>query len=369
MMNNYFIILASGQSKRFNSSKPKQFIKYKNKALFEHSIDKALKSKLFKKIILVTNDKKQIKKKYSKNVLIIKGGKERSDSSLMGLKFIKKFKPNNVLIHDAARPNFTIKLLKNLINSLKKHKASIPTISSKDSIKYMVKNQLFNLNRKSTYLTQTPQAFRFKDIYDLSIKQNNKVQDEATLFIENNLKIKFINGEKLNNKITFKEDIQSTKTFFGIGFDIHKLIKNKKLYLGGIRIPFHSGLKGHSDGDVILHSIIDALLGAMRKKDIGTFFPDNKNKFKNIRSTKMLKTILEILKKNNFYINNLDINLICEQPKVSKYRTKIINSISDLLNLDKDLINLKGKTVEKLGVIGNEKAIACETLISLTKYD
>ena len=369
MMNNYFIILASGQSKRFNSSKPKQFIKYKNKALFEHSLDKALSSKLFKKIILVTNDKKQIKKKYSKNVLIIKGGKERSDSSLIGLKFIKKYKPNNVLIHDAARPNFSIKLLKNLINSLKKNKASIPVISSKDSIKYKVKNQLFNLNRKNSYLTQTPQAFKFKDVYDLSIKQKSKIQDEATLFIENNLKLNFIKGEILNNKITFKEDLISPKTYFGIGFDIHRLVKNKKLYLGGIKIPYHSGLKGHSDGDVILHAIIDALLGAMRKKDIGTFFPDNQNKFKNIRSPKMLKPIIEILNNNNFYINNLDVNLICEQPKVSKYRAKIINSLSNLLNLDKDLINLKGKTVEKLGLIGNEKAIACETIISLTQYD
>ena len=369
MMNNYFIILASGQSKRFNSSKPKQFIKYKNKALFEHSLDKALKSKLFKKIIIVTNDKKQIKKKYSKDVLIIKGGLERSDSSLIGLKFIKKYKPNNVLIHDAARPNFTIKLLKNLINSLKKNKASIPVISSKDSIKYKVKNQLFNLNRKNSYLTQTPQAFKFKDVYDLSVKQKSKIQDEATLFIENNLKLNFIKGEILNNKITFKEDLISPKTYFGIGFDIHRLVKNKKLYLGGIKIPYHSGLKGHSDGDVILHAIIDALLGAMRKKDIGTFFPDNKNKFKNIRSPKMLKPIIEILNNNNFYINNLDINLICEQPKVSKYRTKIINSLSNLLNLDKDLINLKGKTVEKLGLIGKEKAIACETIISLTQHD
>ena len=369
MMNNYFIILASGQSKRFNSSKPKQFIKYKNKALFEHSLDKALKSKLFKKIIIVTNDKKQIKKKYSKDVLIIKGGKERSDSSLIALKFIKKYKPNNVLIHDAARPNFTIKLLKNLINSLKKNKASIPVISSKDSIKYKVKNQLFNLNRKNSYLTQTPQAFKFKDVYDLSIKQKSKIQDEATLFIENNLKLNFIKGEILNNKITFKEDLINPKTYFGIGFDIHRLVKNKKLYLGGIKIPYHSGLKGHSDGDVILHAIIDALLGAMRKKDIGTFFPDNKNKFKNIRSPKMLKPIIEILNNNNFYINNLDINLICEQPKVSKYRDKIIKSLSNLLNLDKDLINLKGKTVEKLGLIGNEKAIACETIISLTQYD
>ena len=366
-MNNYFIILASGQSKRFNSSKPKQFILYKNKALFEHSLEKALVSKLFKKIILVVNDKKQIKTKLPKNVTVIKGGKERSDSSLIALKYVKKFKPNNVLIHDAARPNFTIKLLKNLVNSLKKHKAIIPVIPAKDSIKYKVKNQLFNLNRKNSYLTQTPQAFKFKEIYKLSINQKNKIQDEATLFINNNLKINFINGETLNNKITFKEDILDAKTYFGIGFDIHRLIKDKKLYLGGLQIPFHSGLKGHSDGDVILHSIIDGLLGAMRKKDIGTFFPDNKNKFKNIRSPNMLKPILKILNNNNFYINNLDINLICEQPKISKYRDKIINSLSNLLNLDKDFINLKGKTVEKLGLIGKEKAIACEVICSISQ--
>ena len=299
--------------------------------------------------------------------MIIKGGKERSDSSLIALKYIKRFKPTNVLIHDAARPNFTIKLLKKLIKSLKTNKASIPVISSKDSIKYKVKSQLFNLDRKNSYLTQTPQAFKFKDIYNLSLKQKNIIQDEATLFINNNLKIKFIDGETLNNKITFREDINNIKTYFGIGFDVHRLIKNKKLYLGGIKIPFHSGLKGHSDGDVILHSIIDALLGAMRKKDIGTFFPDNKNRFKNIRSPKMLKPIIEILYKNNFYINNLDINLICEQPKVSKYRTKIINALSKLLNLDKNLINLKGKTVEKLGLIGKEKAIACEVICSISQ--
>ena len=107
----------------------------------------------------------------------------------------------------------------------------------------------------------------------------------------------------------------------------------------------------------------------MRKKDIGTFFPDNQKKYKNIRSSKILKPIVEILNNNNFYINNLDINLICEQPKVSKHRDKIISSLSKLISLDKKLINLKGKTVEKLGLIGKEKAIACEVIISITKYD
>ncbi len=368
-MNNYFIILASGQSKRFNSNKLKQFIIYKNKPLFEHSIEKALTSKLFKKIILVVNNKKQINKKFSKNVVIIKGGKERSDSSLIGLEYIKKFKPSNVLIHDAARPDFSLQLLKNLVKSLKKNKAVIPTVNTKDSIKYKVKKQLFNLNRDHSFSTQTPQAFRFNDLYNLSIKQKIKIQDEATLFIENNLKVKFIKGENSNNKITYKEDINTNKTFIGIGFDIHRLIKSKKLYLGGLKIPFHSGLKGHSDGDVIIHSIIDALLGAMRKKDIGTLFPDNKKKFKNIRSPKMLKPVIQIMDKNDFYINNVDINLICEQPKVSKYRDKIIKSLSKLLNIDSSLINLKGKTVEKLGLIGKEKAVACEVIVSIIKYD
>ena len=105
----------------------------------------------------------------------------------------------------------------------------------------------------------------------------------------------------------------------------------------------------------------------MRKKDIGTFFPDNQKKYKNIRSPKMLKPIVQILNNNELYINNLDINLVCEQPKVSKYRDEIIKSLSNLLNIDKDLINLKGKPVEKLGLIGKEKAIACEVICSISE--
>ena len=368
-MNNYFVILAAGKSARFHNKVPKQFYYYKNKEIVDHSVEKSLKSKLFKKIIIVTNNINYFKKKkYSKLIKIIKGGKERSDSSLIALRYIKKYKPKNVLIHDAARPNFSIKLLENLMLNLKKNKAVVPIISSKDSIKYKIKNQIFNLNRNNSLLTQTPQAFRFKELYNLAINEKNKISDEATLFINNNHKIKFVPGENGNYKITFLNDIETTRTYFGIGFDIHKLVKNKKLYLGGVKVPFHSGLEGHSDGDVILHAIIDAILGAIRKRDIGTYFPNTK-KFKNIRSPKMLKPIIDNLYKSNFLINNIDINLICEQPKVSKYRNKIINSISKLTTLKKDQINLKGKTVEKLGLIGKEKAIACEVIVSITKYD
>ena len=127
-MNNYFIILAAGSGNRFNTKKPKQYFLYKNKQLFEHSLIKSIKSKLFKKIILVVDNPKNIKRKYSNKVVIIKGGKERSDSSLNALKTIKKLKPNNVLIHDAARPDFKISLVKKIIKELKSNHAVIPTI-------------------------------------------------------------------------------------------------------------------------------------------------------------------------------------------------------------------------------------------------
>ena len=163
-MNNYFVILAAGKSKRFHRNIPKQFYKYKNKEIIDHSIEKSLNSKLFKKIIIVTNNLNYFKKKkYSKSITVIKGGKERSDSSLKALKYIKKYNPNNVFIHDAARPNFSIKLLKTIIKKLKKNKAVVPVTSSKDSIKYKIKNQIFNLDRNNSLLTQTPQAFRFKE--------------------------------------------------------------------------------------------------------------------------------------------------------------------------------------------------------------
>ena len=368
-MNNYFVILAAGKSKRFNKKIPKQFFNYRNKEIIDHSIEKSLNSKLFKKILIVSNNLKHLKKKkYPKSISIIKGGKERSDSSFKALKFLKRYKPKNVFIHDAARPNFSIKLLKNIAKNLKNNKAVVPIINSKDTIKYKTQNRIFNLNRNNLLLTQTPQAFRFKELYEIAKDYKNKVTDEATLFINKDFKIKFIPGEKANNKITYIDDIKTPKTFYGIGFDIHKLVKNKKLYLGGVKIPFHSGLEGHSDGDVILHAIIDSILGAIRKKDIGTYFPNTK-KFKNIRSPKMLKPIMINLNKSNFFINNLDINLICQKPRVSKYRDKIIKSVSKLTGINENQINLKGKTVEKLGLIGKEKAIACETIISITKYD
>ena len=366
-MSDCFILLSAGKSKRFKSKINKQFITYKNKPLFEHSLKIAQDSKLFKRILVVTN--KKIKKTKYKSVDVIKGGTERHNSTKNALNYLKNKKIKNVYIHDAARPNLSISLLKKLKNNLKKNSAVVPYLNSENSVKYKNNIKINNLNREKVLLTQTPQCFNFSELFHLYKNNKEKITDEASLYLNNNKKIKFVLGDKNNFKITTLEDLKYLKseTYYGIGFDIHRLVKNKKLFLGGVEIPFHSGLKGHSDGDVILHAIIDGLLGAMRKSDIGTLFPSNSNKFKNIRSKNMLTPVLKLLNDNSFSINNIDINLICENPKVSKIRNKIIKSLSTLLSINKNFLNLKGKTVEKLGIIGKEQAIACEVICSLSK--
>ena len=368
-MSNCFIILAAGQSKRFKSNKPKQYILYKNKPIYEHSVDKVIKSGLFKHIILVVKNNFFIKRKYPKNVKIIKGGNERSDSSLLGLKYAKKLKIKNVLIHDAARPNFSIKLIRIILNNLKKNNAVIPYINATDSIKYNYKNITYNLLRKNALLTQTPQGFRCKALFKIAINNKKKVQDEATLFIDNNLKVKFIKGENTNNKITYNKDIKQNKIFYGIGFDVHRLVPGRKLYLGGLKIKSNLGTLGHSDGDPVLHAITDSILGACKMGDIGQKFSDKNKKYKNIRSTILLKKIINEIKLKDYYINNLDINIITQTPKISKFKKKMIHLISDICEIQKSQINIKGKTTEKLGLIGKEKAIACEVITSVMKYD
>ncbi len=368
-MNNCFILLAAGQSKRFKSIKPKQYILFKNKPLYQHSIDKVLKSRLFRHIVLVVNNKKLAKAKIHKSVKIIIGGKERSDSSKIALKYVKKFNVKNVLIHDAARPNFSIKLLEKLLVSLKKSKAVVPYIFSSDSIKYTYKKKITNLSRDKAMLTQTPQAFRYKDLYELSKNNKIKIQDEASLFIEKNLNIKFIKGEISNKKITYKDDMSIFKIKYGIGFDIHRLVEKRKLYLGGLKIKSKIGTLGHSDGDPVLHAIIDALLGACKMGDIGDKFSNKNKKIQNIRSTVLLKTIINKINSKNYFINNLDINIITQTPKIQKYKNKMVKLISKICNISTDQINIKGKTTEKLGLIGKEKAIACEVISSVIKYE
>ena len=151
----------------------------------------------------------------------------------------------------------------------------------------------------------------------------------------------------------------------GIGFDIHRHTKEEVLYLGGLKLD-GAGFIAHSDGDILLHSICDALLGAVAKKDLGYYFPSNDTTPKKIASTEMLKEVLQIINYNNYKVNNIDILVISQSIKIESIRSEIVESLSSLLNIDKSRINIKGKTTDNIGMIGSKEASACQTIISLS---
>ena len=249
-MNNCFIILAAGESKRFKSKTPKPYYLYKGKPLFLHSIDKAKESNKFKKIILLINNKHKrfLKNTRLKNVKIITGGKNRSESSFKALKSILNNNISKVFIHDAARPNFSSKLISNLFKGLRKNKCVVPVIKTNNSVKLKHGNKIKNIDRNKIYLTQTPQAFDYKTLLNLQKETNLKITDDANLFIEANKIVKFLNGPALSKTIssdsllkTTSEDASSSKGAFfsvivSIMFSNNNILSSKSICFFSSRV-------------------------------------------------------------------------------------------------------------------------------------
>ena len=378
-MSLFLILLAAGDSKRLESSTPKPFNIVNNKTLLEHSINAFKNFTEIKKTIIVYNKKhkKYLGKLKLNKTLKIVGGKTRQESTYKALQKIKGMGCKKVLIHDSARPFPSKELIKNVIHKLKKNHAVLPIVKINDATKRAEKNIIFkNIERNSLRFAQTPQGFTFSKILEKHRDNiNESFDDDSALFTNYGEKVLAVNGSKANLKITDKEDLdifrslKKGKTFNGIGFDIHRLVKGRKLYLGGIKISFILGLQGHSDADPVLHALIDSLLGACKLGDIGKLFSNKNRKYKNIRSTLLLKKVIELIKSKNFSINNIDINVIAQKPKIKKYSKKMIQTISKLCEINPNQINIKGKTTEKLGLIGKGKAIASEVIASVIKYD
>ena len=376
------IILAAGNSHRFESNIGKPYQKIAGKSLIEINTIKARKFREIKKIILVYNkkDSKRVKSLKLKNVKLISGGKSRQQSTFNALRYlITQRDVTKVLIHDVARPNFSIKLLRSILRNMKNARGVVPRINVQDAIKQIIDSSkeeyILGKRRENLFLTQTPQAFNLREIYHLHKTNFSKYRDDdISLYVDLN-KIKFIEGEKKNFKITDKTDLENLKNIYkskqtvGIGFDVHRLVPNKKLYLAGLKIKSKLGTLGHSDGDPVLHSVTDAILGACKMGDIGQMFSDKSKKFKNIRSTILLQQVIDMIKFKGYFINNIDINIIAQTPKIKNLKNKMIDNIAKLCEISKNQINIKGKTTEKLGVIGKEKAIACEVICSVINYD
>ncbi len=368
----HFILLAGGDSLRFSSNTNKLLAKFKNKNLLTHNID-FLRELKFKKITIVINTIKKANINNYNDLEIIKGGKTRSDSVRNALNK-SKFKSKYVLIHDAARPLNSHKIIKNIIENLieKKYDCVVPFSKCSDTV--VINHE--NLDREKIKLLKTPQGFVKNKIIYLHKKNNkNKLTDDSLLFRneKNKYKIKYLLQNEINLKITYKDELNSLNKLIrnnflaGIGYDIHKTkktIKNNFVKLGGVKIKSKIKVISHSDGDVVLHAITDSILGALSQRDIGTYFPNTKRNL-NRNSIDFLNYALKKMTLRKMLINNIDIMIVSEEPKINPHFQIILSSLSKLLQTDKYNITIKATTNEKSGLIGSGNFIACWSNVSL----
>ena len=368
----HFILLAGGDSLRFSSNTNKLLAKFKNKNLLTHNID-FLKELKFKKITVVINTIKKANISNFDGLEIIKGGKTRSESVKNALNK-SKFKSKYVLIHDAARPLNSQKIINNIIKNLieKQYDCVVPFSRCSDTV--VVNHE--NLDREKIKLIKTPQGFvKNKIIYLHKRNNKNKLTDDSQLFRneKNKYKIKYLLQNEINFKITYKDELNSLNKLIrnnflaGIGYDIHKTkktIKNNFVKLGGVKIKSKIKVISHSDGDVLLHAITDSILGALSQRDIGTYFP-NTRKNLNRNSIDFLNYALKKMTLRKMLINNIDIMIVSEEPKINPHFEIIIRSLSKLLKTDENNITIKAPTNEKSGLIGSGDFIACWSNVSL----
>ncbi len=367
-------MVAAGKGSRLQSKVPKQFLKIGDHHIIDICIDMISSHKFCEYLIVVLNENysKHYKiKNTKKNIVFITGGESRNESVFKAIKVLPK---NNflVLIHDAARPGIDHFIIDKLIDNLSEEfSCVVPTLPMSDSI--IKKDKIVSsVKRENLYRIQTPQIFSANVLSLKDFDKNNEVTDESEIILRRNKKVKIIEGNEKLHKITtewdykFLMNILDTKidTRIGNGFDVHAFtIEPSKLILGGVIIDYPFGLKGHSDADVLLHSITDAILGSISMGDIGIHFPPNDSKWKNANSSIFLKKSLKLLKEKNGEINNLDITIICEEPKISKYTKKIQKNLSKILNIKEEKISLKATTTEGLGFTGRKEGIAVMTNI------
>ena len=296
-----------------------------------------------------------------------------------------------VAIHDAARPLLPPALLSTMLATISDEVAGVaPALPLADTLSCINAQQTIDriIDRTPIRALQTPQLFWRELITDLHkhYADDTNFTDDCGLALAAGHVIATVTGTHQLLKLTQPQDYAMLKTYcnaadstslpavhgmpdirIGNGFDVHKFKKGKKLKLFGITIPFDKSLDGHSDADVGFHSIVDAILGGLCLGDIGNHFPPTDNKWKNKRSIFFMTHVKKLLKNEKFKINNLDVTLICEKPKVSQYQKRFIKSVAEALDIDCSKINIKGTTTEKLGFLGREEGIACQVSVTLSK--
>ncbi len=319
-------------------------------------------------IAINPRDKEEIAPLASKyGAKTVLGGNTRAESVYNAL---KETDGEIVLVHDGARPFISGECIRSCIESVKEHTSGVCAIPVVDTVVARKDGLLFYPDRKTTYAVQTPQGFLTAELraaYEKAFSENRTdFTDDSSLFTAYVRPATFCKGDKTNRKLTYKEDFFLSSSRVGFGVDTHAFGKRQDyIALGGVRVPSESGLIAHSDGDVLVHALMDALLSAAGLKDIGHYFPDSDEKWKNANSMEMLAQVATLIAEQGFAPANVSVAIQAEKPRLAKYIDEIRQSLALALSLPVSAVGVSAGTNEKLGYVGEGKGITVYATVLL----
>lgn len=369
------LIVAAGSGSRMKLPLSKSLYDIDGKPLFRYSVDAFLDAGCHIVLVVSKKDYASVMEHVPSGVEVILGGKTRQESVLIGLKQVTT---PYVHIHDAARPLITKERILDVINELNYHDAVMLAEVVSSSLKHVnVEGVVTTQPRDQFVLAQTPQSFLTEKIRRAYQRGNGVYDDDIGCYQDAypNDPIKIVINEDANIKLTYPRDLKMIENHLkkepvmriGHSFDIHRLSKDRPLILGGMTIDHDEGLLGHSDADVLLHVISEAIMGALALGDLGTLFPDTDPKYKDLSSVVIMETVLQKMKEKHYHIVNVDATIFAEAPKLNPYIPSLTASLSKIMHIPIEDISIKATTYEKLDAIGNKQAIAAEAVVLLKR--
>lgn len=376
------IIVAAGSGTRMG--RPKQFLPLAEKTVCEWALDTFDRLEEMERIVMVLspeNVKEHGKRLASDRVIVVEGGETRMGSVRNGFKHVPE-DIDVVAVHDGARPLITQQIIRATLDEAFESGAALPAVPVKDTLKKVTSKQLWisaTPVRSSFWAAQTPQCYR-REILDEALEKfahEKNATDESQLVEKAGHKVKIVPSTYENFKITTPEDLTMAealleerrggrrRTAVGFGFDIHRLVEGRELWLAGVKVQHKKGLLGHSDGDAVLHAAGDAILGALGAGEIGLMFPPDNPKTKGIKSADIIAAVMAKVITAGGVLSHLDVTLIAEEPKLKPHYDDFRRSLATLLSMPAERVNLKAKSHEGLDSIGRGEAIACNAVATL----
>lgn len=383
------IIPAGGSGARFSRTRPKQFVQLGRWPVLAHTLSRFDQTNAVDRVVVVvprgrkTFVRSEIVKRFGfqNKIEIVVGGEHRQDSVYNGFMALDE-DVELVLIHDAVRPLVSIKLIEEVIEAGRMYGAAIAAVPVKDTLKKVQNGTIVDtLDRVSLWQAQTPQVFDrtwLAEALTAARRDGILATDEAALIERCGYPVRVVHGALANLKITSPEDLVLAESLIGYdsmdsrmrvgtGYDVHALVSGRRLVLGGLEIPYNLGLDGHSDADVIIHALCDALLGAAGLPDIGANFPDTDPQWAGVGSLELLELVGEKIRSAGFDLVNADLTLMAEKPKIKNYVPEMGRLMAEALSTEPDLLNIKGTTTEGLGLVGRGEGMAASAVVLLSR--